>query len=113
MSKPDLKVFLKATDGSGYVDLVAYWRSESGMLRGAFDRDIAEIAIKRRDGSIVRIKPDEKGRSDAYYINAREESQQQTSPRRTPTRSQVDHAKTPSSKGAVPDDDFVDDDFPF
>lgn len=102
--KPAIKVFLKPINGSGFVDLVAYWRGDNGMLRGAFDRSIDTITIVRKDGATVTLRPDEKGRVDGYYINAREESGSASS--RGPSRQQTMPVTRGPSRPADDDGDI-------
>lgn len=73
-TKPAIKVYMKSASGGGFLDLVAFWRGDNGMLRGSFDRGVKAIKIVDRDGREHVLRPDEKGRVDGWYLNAREES---------------------------------------
>jgi len=101
--KPAIKVYLKSATGGGFLDLVAFWRGDNGMLRGSFDRSVRAIKIVDRDGKEHVIRPDEKGRVDGWYVNAREDTQP------APARGQ-----RPAARPAPQVDDFPDDgDLPF
>lgn len=107
--KPEIKVFFKRADGSGYVDLCAFWRGDNGMLRGSLDRRVVAIKVLREDGSSEVLKAGEKGRVEGMFLNIRIEGEQRTT---TPQRGQ------PTTKRAneppPPVDDFIDDgDLPF
>mgnify|MGYP001165589673 CR=1 FL=1 len=103
-SKPEVRVFFKRADGSGYVDLCAFWRGDNGMLRGLLDRRVVAIKVLREDGSSEVLKAGEKGRVEGMFLNIRTEGEQRAT---TPQRGQ------PTTKRAnepPPVDDFIDDD---
>jgi hypothetical protein len=100
--KPEIKVFFKRADGSGYVDLCAFWRGDNGMLRGSLDRKVVAIKVLRDDGSFEVITAGEKGRVEGMFLNCRIEGEARGAP---PAR-----AAAPTRRAAPPADDFPDDD---
>lgn len=107
MSKPDVKVFFKAVDGSGYVDLCAFWRGDNGMLRGKLDRNVKAIKVVLADGSEKVLRMSEKGIVDGYYLNVRMED---SSP---PAKAGYVRAAPVTRGTQKPALDFPDDDVPF
>lgn len=112
-TRPEIKVFLKAQDGGGYVDLAAWWRGENGMLQGRFDRSVRAIKVVLKDGSEKVVRVNEKGYADGHYLNIRIEEGG------APAAAKPGYTRTApvTRRGAsddMPADDFVEDsDIPF
>jgi hypothetical protein len=88
MNRPALKVYLKSARERQYVDLFAFWRGERG-LTGTLE-----------DGTTVRVRRDDQGRVDGWYINAREDGGR--TPQRAPARAQ----RQPELPDVESDDDL-------
>lgn len=114
-TRPEIKVFFKAVDGSGYVDLCAFWRGDNGMLRGKLDRNVRAIKAVMADGSERILRTNEKGIVDGYYLNVRVESEAPAKPGYTRVapvaRGGYGGAKKPADD--MPPDDFDGDSIPF
>ena len=71
--KPALKIVIKPESGDAKAAaLFAYWRKD-GKLRGSLDGNVEQVAVKFKDGSVMRVKRKENGYPD-HYINAYEEA---------------------------------------
>jgi hypothetical protein len=99
MNRPALKVYLKSARERQYVDLFAFWRGERG-LTGTLDRSVVELAVTLEDGTTVRVRRDDQGRVDGWYINAREDGGR--TPQRAPARAQ----RQPELPDVESDDDL-------
>jgi hypothetical protein len=114
-TRPEIKVFFKAVDGSGYVDLCAFWRGDNGMLRGKLDRNVRAIKVVLADGSEKVLKTSDKGIVDSYYLNVRVESEGPAAPAKAGYTRAAPVTRGGASKAPVdmPADDFDEDDIPF
>lgn len=110
-TKPEIKVFFKAVDGSGYVDLCAFWRGDNGMLRGKLDRNVKAIKVVMADGSERVLKTGEKGIVDGYYLNVRVESEGAAAPAKAGYTRAAPVTRKPAAD--MPADDFDDSEIPF
>jgi hypothetical protein len=108
VSKPEIKVFFKRADGSGYVDLCAFWRGDNGMLRGSLDRRVVAIKVLREDGTSEVLTAGEKGRVEGMFLNCRVEGEQRGAPparAAAPTKFRI--PRSPSAADDFPDDDSI------
>ena len=105
--KPALKIVIKPeSSGAKAAALFAYWRKD-GKLRGSMDGNVEQIAVKFKDGSVMRVKRKENGYPD-HYINAYEEAAHDAK-FAGPSKPRVGTNDAAGDFG----DDFVDDSIPF
>jgi hypothetical protein len=61
--KPSAKLAYKSADGGERVYLLSWWRRDDGRMGPArIDRDIDQIAVRKKDGTIHRIRVGEDGK---------------------------------------------------
>lgn len=66
MTRPRIKVVLKAKEeGARAVPILAAW-DRDGRLSASLDRSVVELAVRLEDGTIVRCKRGEDGRANMW-----------------------------------------------
>ncbi len=74
--KPELKVNVKAKDGSSVYTVFAFWRN-NGRLNGRMDNRLKSIQLTTNDGEVITVSRDDYGK-ETHWINTYENKSEQS-----------------------------------